>query len=140
MSAVDVAMALTDAFNNSQWDACGGLMTDDYTATGLAPMSIGKPELIGGEQAWHAASPDRHITLDQAREEGGVVKAMLTVSGTHTGTLALPGLPPIPPTGKRYTLTGNLTATVRGSQVAAMANEPTSPDVLAQLGVQVPPA
>jgi hypothetical protein len=33
-----------------------------------------------------------------------------------------------------------LTATVRGSQVAAMANEPTSPDVLAQLGVQVPPA
>lgn len=138
MSAIDVVTALADATNAMQWDAMAALMTDDFTATGLAPMPLGKQELIGGEQAWHVASPDRHVSVSQASEEGGTVKGILSTAGTQTGTLALPGIPAIPATGKHYSTTGNVTVTVRGGQVAALAFDSTTPDVLEQLGVRMP--
>lgn len=138
MSAIDVVNTLAEAINNQRWDAAAAVLTDDFAATGLAPVTLSKPELIGGEQAWHVASPDRHISVENPREAGGTVNTRLNVSGTQTNTLNLPGLPPIPATGKRYVTTGNLTVTVRGEQVAALALEVTSPDVLEQLGVQRP--
>ena len=138
MNALEVVSAMTDAINGMRWDAAGALMTDDFTATGLAPITLNKQARLGGEQAWHAACPDRHISLENAREEGGVVKATLKVSGTQTATLTLPAVPPIPATGKSYTVTGNLTATVRGEQVASMAQEATSPGPFEQMGVPMP--
>lgn len=138
MSAIDVVMALADAMNSQDWGAATAQMTDDFSVTGLAPFPLSKAQLIEGEQAWHAASPDRHITVDQAREVEDGVLAALTVSGTQTNTLALPDLPAIPATGKAYAVKGTMTVTVRGNLVAGIAVETTSPDVLQQLGVQLP--
>lgn len=138
MSAIDVVQALADATNATQWDAMGALLTEDFTGTGLAPMPLGKQELIGGEQAWHAASPDRRISVGSAREDGGAVKATLTITGTQTNALSLPDLPVIPATGKGYTVTGDVTVTLRGEQVAGMAFDEASPNVFEQLGVQLP--
>lgn len=138
MGAIDVVMALTDAFNGERWDAASGYLTDDFTATGLAPIVLNKQALLAGERAWHAASPDRRATVEQMREEGGAVKAVLSVSGTQTNTLSLPNIPAIPATGKRYTSSGNMTATVRGDQVASLVVEATTPGQLEQLGIQLP--
>ena len=140
MSAIDVVMTLTNALNAQQWEAAASSLTDDFTATGLAPITLSKQMLIAGEQAWHASSPDRRARLDQVREEDGVVKATLTVEGTQTNVLSLQNIPPVPASGKHYSASGNMTATVRGGQVASLQVVGTTPGQLEQLGIQLPQA
>jgi hypothetical protein len=61
------------------------------------------------------------------------------MTGTQTNTLTLPGLPPIPATGKRFSARYPTSATWRGDKLAAMSLGPSATlPVLQQLGVQPP--
>jgi hypothetical protein len=66
------------------------------------------------------------------------------VTGTHTGVLALPGIPSIPPTGKKVSLAEEVqTYTLRGGRLHALSTDARPdagiPGLLTQLGVAVSP-
>jgi len=65
------------------------------------------------------------------------------ITATHTGVLALPGLPPIPATGKKVALPEEVqTYTVKNGKMASLTTDGNPqagiPGMLAQLGVPLP--
>src|SRR5262249_34240267 len=134
--AIETMQAFAEAVNAQQWDRIAGYLTEDFTFRGVTPQPVGKHGFIESQKAWFAGVPDWHLTPENLREEGGVVKADTRITGTHTGVLALPGMPPIPPTGKTFRTVDHAVATLRGDQVASVTVEPGSPGIMEQLGVQ----
>jgi predicted ester cyclase len=135
MGAIDTVTAFNDAHNAQRWDEVTRYLTDDFVFSGVTPQPVGKQEFIGGQQQWAAAAPDWHITLENLRAEGNTVQATSHVTGTHTNTLSLPGLPSLPATGRQFESRDATTATLRGDQIASLTIVPGSPGILEQLGV-----
>jgi len=140
MGAIETMQAFNEAVNAQQWDRVAGLMTEDFVFSGVTPQPTGKQGFIEGQKAWFAGVPDWHLTPENLREEEGMVKADTRITGTHTGVLALPGMPSIPPTGKSFMTLDRATATLRGDQVASITVEPGSPGIMEQLGIPRPTA
>jgi ketosteroid isomerase-like protein len=138
MGALDTATAFNDALNAQQWNEVARYLTDDFVFSGVTPQPVGKREFIAAQQQWAAAVPDWHVSLENVREEGNIVQATSHITGTHTNTLSLPGLPSIPATGRRFETRDASTANLRGDQIASLTITPGSPDILEQLGVPTP--
>ncbi len=139
MKYLEKGNAFTAALNAQQWDTVANYLTDDFTWTGAATGPTGKQGFLAAQKAWFAAAPDYRITWQASREEGDTAHGTTGVSGTQTKPLALPNLPPIPATGKRFSATFPTTVTWRGDKiVAANLGPSSSPTVLEQLGVQPP--
>ena len=91
--------------------------------------------------------PDFRFNASDIREEQGVVRLQMNPSGTQTRELALPfpGIPVIPPTGKRVQLAPEpCDCEFRGDKVISYHVQ-SSPDggvkgILAQLGIAAPTA
>ena len=138
MGALETVTAFNDAMNAQRWEDAARYLTDDFAVAGLTPQPLGKQGFIAGQQAWAAAAPDWHVTLENLRMEGDTVLANPRFTGTHTGTLALPGQPPVPATGRHFESQGASSATLRGDQLASLTVTPGSPGILEQLGVPMP--
>jgi ketosteroid isomerase-like protein len=138
VGALETVRAFNEAVNAQQWDRVAESLTEDFVFSGVTPQPVGKQGFIEAQKAWAAGAPDWRAALENLREERGVVKADTRITGTHTGNLALPGMPPISPTGKSFASTNRATATVRGDQLASLTVEPGSPGIMEQLGVQRP--
>jgi predicted ester cyclase len=137
MGHLDTVNAFTAAYNAQQWDKAASYLTDDFTLSNGAE-SEGKREFLEGAKVWFAGAPDYHVAVENPRVEGETVYGLMRGTGTQTKPLAFPGMPPIPATGKRFTITANLVSTMRGDKIASTTLSLTSPGLLAQLGVQPP--
>ena len=138
MGHIEISEALIAALNAQQWDTVAGYLTGDFTWVGGPTGPMGKDGYIAVQKAWFAAAPDYHGTLSNLRDEGDTGYGTVTVSGTLTNPLALPGLPALPATGKHFSATFESTVTWRGDQAARMVLEPVGPTMLEQLGPQPP--
>ncbi len=139
MGHIEMGDALVAATNAQQWDTVANSLADDFTYTSSALGSLGKQGYLALGKAWFAAAPDYRLTWSNAREDGDTVHGTTGVSGTQTNTLALPGLPPIPATGKRFSATFPTTVTWRADKITAISLGPSSsPTLFEQLGVQPP--
>jgi predicted ester cyclase len=136
MGALDTITALNAAINAQQWDTAARLLTDDFVFSGATPQPQNKQAFLASQQAWFAGVPDWHVAIENPQVDGDVVRSTVHLSGTHSGTLAFPGQPPIPPTGRRFSTNDSATATIRGDQIASIAVVNGSPNVFQQLGVQ----
>ncbi len=119
------------------------LLADDFVLVGPVPQPLGKAEFIGFMHAITTALPDFKFNDGAVEEHGGRYVVKTRISGTHTGTLALPGMPAIPATGKKVQLPEETqTMTIANGKVSKIEvnNVPGGgvPGLLAQLGVQVP--
>ena len=139
MGALDTVNAFNAALNAQQWDAVASYLTDDFVFSGVTPQPVGKQEFIAGQQAWAAGAPDWHIALENLSERGDTIHGVSHITGAHTGTLALPGMPPIAATGRHFETRDDVTATLRGNQLATLTVVQSVPGILQQLGVQLPP-
>jgi predicted ester cyclase len=139
MGALETVTAFNDALNAQQWNEAARYLADDFVFSGVTPQPVGKQEFIAGQQAWAAAVPDWHVTLENLRVEGNSVLANPRITGTHTATLALPGQPSVPATGRHFETRDASAATLRGDQLASLTITPGSPGILDQLGVPMPP-
>jgi predicted ester cyclase len=87
--------------------------------------------------------PDLKFEVRQVTVNGNQATVKVQVSGTHTGLLSLPmpGIPSIPPTGKKVTAAEGFVVTVQGDKVShLLVDSPADgglPAVLAQLGVKM---
>lgn len=145
MSAVETVQAVFSAIEASDWTRARGLLADDFTFGGAVPQPIGPDAWLGIHKAMSAAMPDFSFNASNFRDENGGAACQVQVTGTQTQTMTLPipGLPPIPATGKRVALPAEpVRATARGDKLATVtiAQIPGGgvPGMLAQLGVPLP--
>jgi predicted ester cyclase len=128
MSNIDIAQAGMAAWCKGDTATLGSLLTDDFTLSGPTPQPLNKAAFLGLCGALIAAFPDWNFNATDFREEGDTVYATFHITGTHTGTLAaIPGVPPVPATGKAVSLAADQAVyTMRGG-LASQQNITTGP-------------
>jgi predicted ester cyclase len=66
--------------------------------------TVNKERFLAFLRSLYAAFPDWHYDHDEPKVMADEIAVKWRQSGTHTGTLALPGIPPVDSTGKRVTI------------------------------------
>jgi predicted ester cyclase len=145
MSAMDVVKAGLAATEAGDFNKLGSMVADDFVFAGPVPQPVGKREFMGLQMALLKAMPDWKFNARDMKENGDQVSMMLQVTGTQTGELQLPmpGMPTIPPTGKRVELPYEpSTFTVKNGKLARLDVESSAGGgvmgILSQLGVKMP--
>jgi hypothetical protein len=120
-------------------------VTPDATISGgIIPQPMPAKDAIGMMGALKTAFPDLKFDIQKVTVNGNQVRVDAKWTGTNTGTLSMPmpGMPSIPPTGKRVTVNDAYLVTVQGDKVSHMEVQSPAgggiPGALAQLGVKTP--
>ncbi len=143
MGNLDLARKSLQAFSSGDVATITGLMADDYSFEGVTPQPLTKQDFLGFMHAMNAACPDFAFNETSASENGDTATIKHRITGTQTGTLSLPGMPPIPATGKKFTLPEEPSVfTIKGGKIvkylAVPAPDGGLPGILKQLGVEMP--
>ena len=143
MSNIDILKKGLKAWEEDDEATLSSLVTDDFQMRGPVPQPIGKQEFVGLMHVMHAAMPDFAFNITSFAEDGDTVVARSHITATHTGTLALPGMPPVPATGKKVSLPEEVqTYTMRNGKLCLLTTDARPdagiPGMLAQLGVLLP--
>jgi predicted ester cyclase len=143
MSVEQVARDLVMNMNSAE--KVKTMLTADAMASGgVLPQPIPVMEAMKVMDGLTTAFPDLKFEVQQVTVNGdkATVKAMW--SGTNTGPLSMPmpGMPTIPPTGKKVSVKDSYIVTVKGDKVTHMqVDSPADggiPAALSQLGVKMP--
>ncbi len=117
---------------------------DAMVSGGALPAAMPANDAMGIMTALKTAFPDLQMRVDKVTVNGDQAKVDATWSGTQTGSLSLPmpGVPSLPPTGKKVNVKDSYLVTVQGDKVSRMeVQSPTDggiPGALAQLGMKIP--
>jgi len=145
MSNKEIVLTGIKAWEANDVQELAPLVADDFVLTRPLPQPLGKNEFIGLMQATLTAMPDWSFNVTDVREDGDKVTLKSYITGTHTGELALPGMPPVPATGKKVVLPEEKHEyTLKdGKLVRLVVESPPDggvPGMLAQIGVTLPQA
>ncbi len=146
MTTSELVRALLTAVEAQRWDEARGYLTDDFTfGDGAMPEPLGRDAWLTVHKAFVAAMPDFSFNARPFHDENGAAVGQVQLTGTQTRELKLPvpGIPAIPPTGKRLSLPAEtITATTRGDQISAFIVSGVEggglQGVLSQLGASIP--
>ncbi len=111
---------------------------------GVLPEPMPATEAFGMISGLKTGFPDLKFDAREVKVNGNQATVITQVSGTNTGPLSLPipGMPSIPPTGKKVSFPDAYLVTVQGDKVSALrVDSPANggiPAMLAQLGVRMP--
>jgi len=137
--ARDFITMMTDA------EKTKALLTADAVASGgVLPEPMPAMEAFNMIGGLNSGFPDLKFEVEQVTVNGNQATVKAQVSGTNTGPLSLPmpGMPPIPPTGKKVSVKDSYIVTVEGDKVSHLhVDSPADggiPGMLAQLGVEMP--
>ena len=142
MSVEQVARDLVLNMNNEE--KVNTMLTADAMASGgVLPQPIPVKEAMKVMNGLTTAFPDLKFDIQQVTVNGNQATVKAQWSGTQTGALSLmPGMPSIPPTGKKVSVKDAYVITVQGDKVSHMqVDSPADggiPAALAQLGVKMP--
>lgn len=142
MSNLDLARKGLRAWEANDVATVTSLIADDFTLSGAVPQPLGKAEFLGFMHAMLAAFPDFKFNETLTEEGADTVICTQHTTGTHTGTLALPGMPPVPATGKKVALPEEKQVfTFRDGKFVKAHSDPVPGGgvmgMLAQLGVKM---
>jgi predicted ester cyclase len=142
MTVEQVARDLVLNMNNEE--KVKTMLTADAMASGgVLPQPIPVKEAMKVMTGLTTAFPDLKFDIQQVTVNGNQATVKAQWSGTQTGALSLmPGMPSIPPTGKKVSVKDAYVITVQGDKVSHMrVDSPADggiPGALAQLGVKMP--
>ena len=144
MSNIDLVKQILDDGRATDFTTLEKLTADDMKFDGPVPEPVGKKEFIGLMQALTTAMPDWRYNPRNYAENGNKVTATIQITGTQTGTLALPMLPQAyPASGKHVQLPQeHLEITLTNNKISRIHSD-TVPGagvmgILEQLGVKLP--
>jgi predicted ester cyclase len=122
-----------------------GMVTADAMASGgVLPQPIPMKDTVAILSGLKTAMPDLKFDVQQVTVDGDKATVKALWSGTNTGSLSLPmpGMPAIPPTGKKVSVKDTYIVTVKGDKVSHMqVDSPADggiPAALTQMGVTMP--
>jgi hypothetical protein len=143
MSVEQVASDFAKNMNNPE--RLKELVTPDAMASGgVLPKTIPLMEAMGVVSALVTAMPDLRFDIEQTTVDGDQATVKVRWTGTQSGPLSLPipGIPTLPPTGKKVSVKDAYVVTVKGDKVSHMHVESPAdggiPAALEQLGVKGP--
>ena len=143
MSNTEIVHTGMKAWESNDADKLSPLVAEDFIMTGPTPQPLGKADFIGFMHVLLSAFPDFAFNVSRFEANGDSVIAYSHITGTHTGTLALPGLPPIPASGTKVALPEEVqTYTLKNGKLQSLVTD-ARPDagvmgMLSQLGVALP--
>lgn len=143
MSNLDFARQALHASAAGDTATLSNLLSDDFQFIGATPQPMDKLGFFAFVQALHTAFADFTFHETSASENDDTAAIRHTISGTHTGTFNVPGLPPIPATGRKFTLPEGVSIFTFKDGKATQCLDQAAPDsglpsILRQLGVQLP--
>ena len=106
MTAEDVFRRYSAALDRSDLATMASLIADDFRLDGAGLDGIGKAEFMMAMKAQLDAFPDYSENPSDIVGKGDKVHFTAHVTGTQKAVLALPGMEPVAPTGKRIRLPG----------------------------------
>lgn len=143
MSVEQVARDLIT--NMTDVEATKARLTADAMASGgVLPQPMPAMEAFKLIAGLTTAFPDLKFEVEQVTVNGNQATVKATWGGTQTETLdmGMPGMPAIPPTGKKVSVKDTYIVTVQGDKVSHIqVDSPADggiPAMLAQLGVEMP--
>lgn len=118
-----------------------------FIAEGAVWNDVGLPEQLrdraamrGYVQSWINAFPDMEVRAVNKVATGDQIAAEIEFSGTNTGTMQLsPGMPAMPPTGKKVNGKGTCFARVRDGKLTEIHTYPDIAGMMMQLGLMSTP-
>jgi predicted ester cyclase len=131
------------AFNARDENKAYTNFADDLVVNGFMPQPIGLEEFKALNAANLAAFPDWHFDIKQIQTQGNKATATVQVGGTQNGPINLPGMPPIPASGKKVSVPDKFICTVGADSKLHQMDFDSPPGggfagVLKQLGIQIP--
>jgi len=128
-SAKDIALGLSTAIMNGNWEKVDALLADDFTYEADGRPAMDKQEYIGFMQfALSTAFTDMDMNFVHVLVDGEMVAVDYTNDMTNTGEFF-----GIPATGKRVHATGQFMRQVRDGQVVAEWQTTNMAGLMAQL-------
>ncbi len=124
-------------------DAIARTVSEDLAFVG-ATRTLTKPRFLEMLRAIYAGFPDWSYDHDEPDVRGGRITIRWRQGGTHTATLALPGLDPVPATGRtvripeqpfHYRVQGDAIVEIRPDPIPGGAPR----GILEQIGIPSPP-
>ena len=145
MTGIEIVKAILAAVEAGDFNKASGMLSDDMVFAGPVPEPVSKREFVGLQIAMQAGIPDWKFNAADLKENGNQVTAVLQITGTQTKELKLPmpGMAPIPATGKHVSLPKEpATFTIKDGKVSRLETAAVPGGgvmgVLAQLGVPAP--
>jgi len=142
MSVEQIARDFIMNMGNEQ-KANAQLTPDAMVDGGVLPKPMPAMEAFKIMQGLTNAMPDLSFDIQQVDVNGNLATVKAHWSGTQTGPLDLgmPGMPAIPPTGRRVSVSDKYVVTVMGDKVSHMTvdspNDGGIPAALSQLGIDM---
>lgn len=143
MSQEQVVRNTLDAINAHDLDKALTFTAGDLTVTDpTLPQAMPRAAFFAQMAAILQAFPDWQYTIQSVTASGDLVTASVEVNATQTGPFQLPGMPALPPSGKRVTVLDRFVFTVHGDRIAAiLVDSPRgggAAEMLRQLGIGLP--
>ncbi len=147
MNAEQVVRDFLSSFETQGPEAASSYLAETLLVHSPDQPDAGKEEFIAQGQMILETLPDFQWNVQKATTQGNQVMVKMVWTGTHEGVFPLsafvPGAPDIPPTGQRVSVRDTFIFTVDGNQIVDLniASGPGEglPEMLNQLGVQLPP-
>ena len=120
------------------------LTADAMVSGGVLPEPMPAMQAFNLVAGLVTAFPDLKFEVGQVTVNGDQATVKATWGGTQTGTLdmGMPGMPAVPPTGKKVSVNDTYVVTVQGDKVSHLrVDSPADggiPAMLAQIGVNMP--
>lgn len=118
------------------------LTPDAMASGGVLPQPMPAMEAFNLIAGLKTAFPDLKFEVEQVTVNGDQATVKALWGGTQSGALSMPGMPSVPPTGKKVSVKDTYVVTVQGDKVSHLQVESPAdggiPGALAQLGVKMP--
>ena len=143
MSVEQVARDFVTKMNNVE-TMKDRVTADAVVSGGVLPQAVPAMEALKIMSGLTVAMPDLKFDIQQVTVNGNQATVKAQWGGTQTGPLSLPmpGMPTIPPTGKKVSVKDTYVITVQGDKVSHMRVESPAdggiPGAMAQMGVKMP--
>ena len=118
MGAERVVHGFIGAINAHDEAKISGYLADDFVECFPQAPALNRQAYIEHIKAFFQAFSDFNYDIENVTGDGNQMSVDMRVSGTHDGPL--PGTPPIPPTGKKFSVLDKMILTLRGDKLATL--------------------
>ncbi len=131
------------AFNARDLEKAFAFFADDVVINNFMPQPVGLEEFKAANEANLAAFPDWHFDIKQMQTQGNKTTVTVQVTGTQKGPINMPGMPPIPASGKKVSVPDKFICTISADNKLHQMDFDSPPDggfagTMQQLGIQMP--